>query len=107
MSVSRILSLRLVDLFTLLDDSIHQIPDEHKGPVLSRFCRALKENHDVPQAEIDEGVRMLVFKEDYKKGFVGPGGIIRRKEIIATRTVPVSHPQEVGENGSIWRDVHR
>lgn len=101
------LSLRLVELFTLLDESIQQVPDEHKGPVLSSFCRALKHNHGIPQADIDEGVRMLVFKEDFKKGFVGPGGVVRRKEIIATRTVPVAHPEEMGENGIMWKDVRR
>jgi hypothetical protein len=106
MSISRILSLRLVELFDLLDDSIQQVPDAYKGPILSRFCASLKQ-HNVPQADIDEGVRMLVFKEDCKRGFVTPGGVVRRKEIIATRTVPVSHPEEMGENGIMWRDVRR
>ena len=106
MSITRIVSLRLVDLFTLLEESIQQVPDEQKGPVLSSFCSLLKQKHRIPQAEIDEGVRMLVFREDCKRGFVSPGGIVRRKEIIATRTVPVSHPEEMGENGIMWKDFN-
>lgn len=101
------LSLRLIDLFTLLDESIQQVPDEHKGPVLARFCAMLKREHKVAQADIDEGVRMLVFKDDCNKGFVSPGGLVRRKEIVATRTVPVSKGEEIGENGLWWRDANR
>lgn len=107
MSVSRMLSLRLIDIFTLLDCSIQDIPDKDKGPVLARFCSILKREHKVSQADIDEGVRMLVFKDDYKKGFVTPDGLVRRKEIVATRTVPVSQPEQMGENGLWWRDANR
>jgi hypothetical protein len=107
MSTLRVLSLRLIDLLTLLDESVQQVPDQYKGPVLSRFCTILKQEHNIPQADIDEGVRMLIFKDDCKRGFVAPGGVVRRKEIIATRTVPISHPEEMGENGLMWRDVRR
>jgi len=77
MSALRVLSLRLIDLFTLLDESIQQTPAEHKGPVLSRFCALLKRDHKVSQADIDEGVRMLLFKDDCRRGFVAPGGVVR------------------------------
>lgn len=93
MSTLRMISLRLTDLFNLFDESIQQIPDEHKGPVLASFCRVMKRDHKVAQAEIDEGVRMLLMKEDCKKGFVGPGGTVRRKE--------------ASENGLAWRDANR
>jgi len=105
MSISRILSLRLIDLFTLVDESIQHVPDEQKGTLLNRFCLLLKEKHSIPQEDIEEGLRMLVFKEDYKKGFVTSNGLVRRKETIATRTVLVSHPEEMGENGIMWRDA--
>jgi hypothetical protein len=49
-------------------------------------------------------MRMLVFKDDYKKGFIGPDGVVHRKEIVATRTVPMSQPEEIGGNGLLWRD---
>jgi hypothetical protein len=99
------LSLRLIDLFTLLDESIQQVSEEHKGPVLARFCARLKSEHAIAQADIDEGIRMLAFKDDCKRGFIGPGGVVRRKEIVATRMVPVSKGEEIGENGVWWRDL--
>lgn len=107
MAITRMLSLRLNDLFILLDESIQQVPDEHKGPILSTFCSIIKREHKVPQGEIDEAVRMLIFKDDCKKGFVRPGGVVRRKEIVATRTVPVSQREELGENGLMWIDARR
>jgi hypothetical protein len=107
MSVHRTLSLHLIELFTLLDHSIQKVPDEHKGSILARFCIMLKGEYKVAQADIDEGMRMLVFKDDCRKGFVSPDGVVRRKETIATRTVPMSKGEEIGENGLWWRDVNR
>jgi hypothetical protein len=99
------LSLRLNDLFMLLDESIQQVPDEHRGPILATFCSLIKREHKVAQGEIDEAVRMLIFKDDCKKGFVKPGGVVRRKQIVATRSVPVSKGEEMGDNGLMWRDA--
>jgi hypothetical protein len=107
MAALRPITLRLPELFNLFDESIARIPSEHKGPTLAAFCSTLKSEHGVAQTEIDECVRMLIFKEDYKKGFVGPGGVVRRKEIVATRSVGVSHPEEMGGNGLLWRDARR
>jgi hypothetical protein len=104
MTAVRALSMRISELFTLFDESIQRIPDEHKGPALAQFCTLLKKQHKLEQREIDEGVRMLLFKEDYTKGFVGSDGVIRRKEVVATRTVPVSQGEEIGGNGLLWRD---
>lgn len=107
MAALRAITLRLSELFNLFDESIARIPQEHKGPTLAAFCSTLKSEHGVTQAEIDECVRILIFKEDYKKGFVGPDGVVRRKDIVATRTVGVSHPEEMGANGLLWRDAPR
>ena len=103
MSALRAMSLRLNEIFDLFDESIRILPDEHKGPLLKQFCSVLKDKHQVKQSEIDQGVRMLLLKEDYKKGFVGPDGAVRRKEVVATRTVLVSHSEEL-ENGLLWMD---
>ena len=101
----RAITMRLPELFDLFDESIREIPQEHKGPALATFCFLLKTKHGATQSEIDECARMLIFKDDYKNGFVGPGGIIRRKEVVARRSVPVSQPEEIGENGLLWKDV--
>lgn len=106
MPALRATTLRLNEIFDLIDETIQALPDEHKGPMLSRFCSLLKRKHKIEQSDIDEGVRMLLFKEDWKKGFIGPDGAVRRKEVVATRTVPVSTPEEIGEDGLWWRDAN-
>lgn len=106
MSALRAISLRLNEIFDLFDETIQVLPDEHKGPLLSRFCSLLKDKHKVEQSKIDEGVRMLLFKEDYKKGFVGSDGTVKRKEVVARRSVPVSQGEEIGDDGLWWRDAN-
>jgi hypothetical protein len=107
MTAFRAISMRLSELFDLFDESIQNIPQDHKGPALAIFCSQLKNKHEVSQAEIDEGVRRLIVKDDYKNGFVCADGIVRRKEIVATRNVLVSKGEEMGPNGLVWRDVPR
>lgn len=106
MTTLRALTIRLADLFNLLDESLAQVPEEHKGPAVSRFCSLLQSKHGIQQADLDEGVRMLALKEDYLNGLVSisSGGIVRRKEVVATRTVPVSKGAEMGDNGMMWTD---
>jgi hypothetical protein len=105
MTTLRAITLRLPELFNLFDKSIRAIPEEHRSSALNTFCLTLREDHGVSRGEIDECLRLLVFKEDYANGFVTTNGVVRRKETIATRTVLVSHPEEMGENGIMWRDA--
>ena len=107
MSSLRAITVGIRDLFDLFDETLLAVPPEHRGNALSAFCSLLKKRHNVAQNQIDEAVRMVVLKEDCKNGFVGAGGVVRRREIVATRTVPVSQPEEMGENGLMWRDVRR
>jgi len=109
MTALRALTIRLADLFNVLDESLAQIPEEHKGPAVSRFCSLLQAKHGIQQADLEEGVRMLGLKEDYLNGLVSisSGGIVRRKEVMATRTVPVSKGEEMGPNGLMWTDKRR
>ena len=108
MTAFRAITMRLSELFDLFDESIRHVPQDHRGPALAIFCSQLKIQFHVTQAEIDEGVRRLVFKEDYKSGFVDADGVVRRKEVVATRTVPVSKGEEMDENGLMWRNLpHR
>jgi len=106
MTALRALTIRLADLFNVLDESLAQVPEEHKGPAVSRFCSLLQAKHDVKQVDLEEGVRMLALKEDYLNGLVSisSGGIVRRKEAVASRTVPVSKSEEMGKNGLMWVD---
>jgi len=106
MTTLRALTIRLNDLFNLFDESLVQIPQEHKRPAISRFCSLLQSKHGIQQADLDEGVRMLVLKENYLNGLVSisSGGIVRRKEVVATRTVPASKGEEMGTNGLMWVD---
>jgi hypothetical protein len=107
MAADRPITLNLSQLFDLFDESIARIPQEHRGPALAGFCMTLQTDYGVTKAEIDECMRMLVFKEDFMNGFVDADGVVRRKEIVATRMVPVSQPEQMGENGLMWRDVRR
>jgi hypothetical protein len=104
MTTLRALSIRIGDLFDLFDESIKYVSDEDKSEVLGRFSVALTTKHGVNKEEIDAGIRMLSTKEAARKGLLGPNGT--RREIVATRTVPVSQPEERDQkNGLMWRDV--
>ena len=105
MTTLRALSIRIGDLFNLFDESIRYVSEEDRSESLNRFCATLTSQHGVKKEEIDEGLRMLAFKEDAKKGLLNPNGT--RREIVATRTVLASQPQEMGANGLMWKDVPR
>ena len=62
MTALRAITLRLTEIFELFDETVKILPEEHRGPMLNRFCSLLKEKHQIEQSKIDEGVRMLVFK---------------------------------------------
>lgn len=97
--------MRISELFDLFDESIRYVSEQDRSESVSRFCATLTSQHGVKKEEIDEGLRMLAFKEDAKKGLLNPNGT--RKEIVATRTVLASQPQEMGANGLMWKDVPR
>ena len=103
MTTLRALSIRVGELFDLFDESIRYVSEEDKSEVLSRFSLALTTKHGVNKEEIDAGIRMLSMKEAARKGVLGPNGI---RNVVATRTVPVSQPEERDQkNGLMWRDV--
>jgi len=49
-------------------------------------------------AELDEKIKKWV-------GIVENILLERYKPVVATRTVPISHPEEMGANGLMWTDV--
>jgi hypothetical protein len=107
MTTLRSISLRVSELFDLIDEAVQMVPDEQKSPILSHFCSMLKSRHQVKQSEIDESLRLLAMKEDCKKGFVNTDGSIKRKVVVATRMVPVSQAETMGDNGLMWRDARQ
>lgn len=71
----------------------HLMPNE-KSRTLFNFADKLREKYSLGKEELKEAI--TIGGHDFKEP---------KKVIVATRTVPVSQPEEMGENGLMWTDL--
>lgn len=92
------LDISLNELFFLLGNAIKKtnIKEETKSHLLFILASDLKEKYKLGKEEMKEAIS--AGGHDFKEP---------EKVIVATRTVPVSHSEELGSNGLIWRDLHK
>jgi hypothetical protein len=99
-------ALSIVDLFDILAEALDNVPEYQRGETLSKVCSVLKQKN-VSDDDLEKGKKYLLLREDFKHGFIDRQGLIKRKEIIATRNVPINKSEEIGENGLFWRDLRK
>jgi hypothetical protein len=88
------LDITLNEIFLLVGEATNHLKPDHKSRVLFNLADKLKQRFRLGKEEIKEAI--TVGGHDFKEP---------QKVIVATRTVPVSHPEEMGENGLMWRDM--
>jgi hypothetical protein len=87
------ITLKLDMLFGLLDDALSALDSHEKEDMILSFVNLLDQHCDVDRQDM---FRALIEIKRAKEG--------KRKVVVGTRTVPVSHPEEMGDNGLMWRD---
>lgn len=90
------LDISLNELFLLLRGSMAHLKDDAKSRLLFNLADKLRQKYRLGKEEIKEAI--TVGGHDFKEP---------PKVIVATRMVPVSHPEEMGVNGLMWRDSPR
>jgi hypothetical protein len=88
------LDLSLNEIFFLLGKSMNHLMPDEKSRALFNFAEKLREKFGLGKEELKEAI--TIGGHDFKEP---------KKVIVATRTVPVSQPEEMGENGLRWRDT--
>lgn len=88
------LDITLNEIFLLVGGSMSHLKPDHKSRVLFNLADKLRQRFRLGKEEIKEAI--TVGGHDFKEP---------QKVIVATRMVPVSHPEEMGENGLMWRDA--
>lgn len=86
------ITVSLNALLTALNDALSPLKVHEKNRVLETFVNHLDNECHVDRQEM---FRILI---ELKEG---------KKQIVATRSVPYWYPEQMGENGLIWRDVRR
>ena len=87
------LDLSLNEIFLLLGKSMNHLMPDDKSRTLFNFADKLREKFGLGKEELKEAI--TIGGHDFKEP---------KKVIVATRTVPVSQPEEMGSNGLMWRD---
>ena len=90
------LDISLNEIFFHLGKSMNHLKTEEKTRVLFNLADKLRVRFQLGKEEIKEAI--TVGGHDFKEP---------QKVIVATRTVPVSQSEEMGENGLVWRDVRK
>ena len=90
------LDMTLNELFSLLGNSMAHLKSEDKSRILFTLAESIKQKFRLGKEEIKEAI--TVGGHDFKEP---------QKVIVATRMVPVSHPEEMGSNGHMWRDARK
>ena len=90
------LDISLNETFFLLGNAIAHLKEEHRSSILMKFADNIKNRFQLGKEEVKEAIK--IGGHDFKEP---------QKVIVATRMVPVSHPEEMGENGLMWTDVRR
>jgi hypothetical protein len=90
------LDISLNQLFLLFGESIAHLKTDDRTRILFKLADKLKQKFSLGKEEIKEAI--TVGGHDFKEP---------QKVIVATRMVPVSHPEEMGANGLMWRDLRK
>jgi len=90
------LDITLNEIFLLLGDSIAHLKTDDRTRILFKLAESLRRKYGLGKEELKEAV--TVGGHDFKEP---------QKVIVATRMVPVSHPEEMGANGLMWKDVQK
>jgi hypothetical protein len=88
------LDLSLNEIFLLLGKSMNHLTTDEKSRTLFNFADKLREKYRLGKEELKEAI--TIGGHDFKEP---------KKVIVATRTVPVSQPEEMGSNGLMWTDL--
>jgi hypothetical protein len=83
------ITIPLKTLLELLDHAMQPVEPGKKERITVDFVNLLDSQCDMDR---QQAFKILVEMK-------------RPKVIVASRTVPVSHPEEMGSNGLMWRDV--
>jgi len=86
------ITIPLKNLLGLLDRAMQPVEDEKKERIMLEIVNLLDRECDMDRQQA------FKFLLEMRKP---------RKVIVASRTVPVSHPEEMGANGLMWIDVPR
>jgi hypothetical protein len=84
------ITIPLKNLLGLLDHAMQPVEDEKKDRIMLEIVNLLDLECDMDRQQA------FKFLLEMRKP---------RKVIVASRTVPVSHPEEMGSNGLMWIDV--
>jgi hypothetical protein len=85
--------IRLLELLNILQDSIKDSKAEKT--IASKFVLELKNRGYINNKTLGDIL-----------GNINPEMRAPEKVTVATRMVPLSHPEELGSNGLWWRDLH-
>ena len=83
-------TISLKTLLGLLDRAMQPVEEEKKERITLEFVNLLDS-----ECEMDRQQAFKILLELRRP----------RKVVVASRTVPVSHPEEMGSNGLMWIDV--
>ena len=86
------ITIPLRTLLELLDHAMQHVETRKKEMIMVDFVSFLDSQCDMDRKE---AYKILI---EMKRP---------AKVVVASRMVPVSHPEEMGENGLMWRDVPR
>lgn len=84
------ISVSKYDLFKIIAISLDMVSEVHRGKTLDKILQEL----------YSLGGNDLV--EEAKNYFC-----LKDKSVVAIRTVPISTPEEMGENGLFWKDLRK